>query len=429
MKRPNDKNWLDEALTKAIGSEETKPNFEKWKQEHPEAVEMLTSRAVRASFISKRPLNIRKIIMKNPITKLAVAAVVIIACVIGLTLWRGTQSGIALADVLARIEQVKAYRYKSSWKITIDDPNNLYNFEHRTTNLVSQEYGSKQNGEQHLDPNIVYTFDYYFLPQKKITLEISPKAKKCLLTELDDTQVERMRKQNENMDPRSQVKKFLEGKYESLGRSTINGIEVEGFQITHPTGGDEKMWVDVKTLLPVRYEFEVFDQVKKRHTRVVIDNCQWDVSVDAAEFEPVIPDDYIVVTDSKKPAPTEEDAMQGLKLYGGLSGRYPDTLYWTDIEGHVERIKENVKGLTEEKRTKRLKDIAERLHETRRFYYARAKEKGAEYYGKTVTPKDADKVLMRWKVSDNEYRVIYGDLHTETVTSEKLVELEAALPK
>jgi hypothetical protein len=36
---------------------------------------------------------------------------------------------------------------------------------------------------------------------------------------------------------------------------------------------------------------------------------------------------------------------------------------------------------------------------------------------------------MRWKVSDNEYRVIYGDLHAETVTPEKLAELEAGLPK
>jgi hypothetical protein len=52
-----------------------------------------------------------------------------------------------------------------------------------------------------------------------------------------------------------------------------------------------------------------------------------------------------------------------------------------------------------------------------------------KYYGKTISLTDADKILMRWKVSDNEYRVIYGDLHAETVTPAKLVELEAALPK
>ena len=46
------------------------------------------------------------------------------------------------------------------------------------------------------------------------------------------------------------------------------------------------------------------------------------------------------------------------------------------------------------------------------------------YYGQTVTPKDSDKVLLRWKVSDNEYRVIFGNLHAETVSPEKLAELE-----
>src|SRR4030042_3708244 len=69
--------------------------------------------------------NIWRIIMKSPITKLATAAIVIIACVIGLSLWRTTGSGIALADVLAQIEKVKAFRSKWSdqWN---EDPNKPY---------------------------------------------------------------------------------------------------------------------------------------------------------------------------------------------------------------------------------------------------------------------------------------------------------------
>jgi hypothetical protein len=56
-------------------------------------------------------------------------------------------------------------------------------------------------------------------------------------------------------------------------------------------------------------------------------------------------------------------------------------------------------------------------------------KKGPVYYGESVTPADADKMLLRWKVSDSEYRVIFGDLHAETVTPAKLAELEANLPK
>jgi hypothetical protein len=56
-------------------------------------------------------------------------------------------------------------------------------------------------------------------------------------------------------------------------------------------------------------------------------------------------------------------------------------------------------------------------------------KKEPAYYGESVTPADTDKVLLRWKTLDNGYRVIFGDLHADTVTPEKLAELEKALPK
>lgn len=65
-----------------------------------------------------------------------------------------------------------------------------------------------------------------------------------------------------------------------------------------------------------------------------------------------------------------------------------------------------------------------------RFYIAlQWDNKDPVHYRRTVTPKDADKILMRWKVPDSEYRVIYGDLHAETVSSERLAQLEEALLK
>ena len=86
MERFEDKNWLDEALTEAIGSEGKKPDFEKWKAEHPEAVEMLTSRTDGKPSVPTRPLNIGRIIMKSPITKLAAAAVIIVTAVLSITI-------------------------------------------------------------------------------------------------------------------------------------------------------------------------------------------------------------------------------------------------------------------------------------------------------------------------------------------------------
>jgi len=86
MKTENNNKWLDDALTKAVGAEKAKPNFEKWRQDNPQAVEMLTSQANRQPSAVRRPLNIRNIVMKSPITKLAAAAVIIIAIVLSTNL-------------------------------------------------------------------------------------------------------------------------------------------------------------------------------------------------------------------------------------------------------------------------------------------------------------------------------------------------------
>jgi len=396
--------------------------------------------------------NIWRTIMKSPITKLATAAVVIIACLIGLSLWRTTGSGIALADVLARIEQVKAFRCQLSEKMTGEDSS-----ETRSTILISQEYGWKTNYEE-LDPNGgESTFEeWYRLPDKKTLITILHKQKKYKRTEWDDRWWELWQKG----DPRTLLKKIVACKHESLGRSTIDGIEVEGFQTTDPNWlsridnrkakveVDVKMWADVKTRLPVRYDVTTayFDQIGDKiieNDHWLMHDFQWDVPVDAAEFEPVIPDDY-TGTVIKYPAHiTEETAIEGLKLCVELFGNYADPErfrnFFTALLSELEksetpaamRLKEEIKGLTEDEIGNKLVDFLMPIRGLARFYIEIQwwDNKDPAYYGETVTPKDADKVLMRWKVSDNEYRVIYGDLHAETVTPEKLAELEADLPK
>jgi len=82
MGRVNDEKWLDEALDKAIYSHDTQPDFDKWKTNHPEAVEMLTSRDKPDA---ARPPAIRRIKMNATLVKLAAAAVIAIAAIFGVT--------------------------------------------------------------------------------------------------------------------------------------------------------------------------------------------------------------------------------------------------------------------------------------------------------------------------------------------------------
>ena len=107
MEQTVNNKWLEEALTEAIGSEEQKPDFEKWKQQHPEAVEMLTSRAGEGPLMSTRPLKIGRTIMKSRMCKLSAAAMIIIAVLFGLKFIGGPDvANIAWAEVTNRFAQI-----------------------------------------------------------------------------------------------------------------------------------------------------------------------------------------------------------------------------------------------------------------------------------------------------------------------------------
>ncbi len=124
MESPEHNKWLDEALSETIGSKKSQTDFEQWKQNHPQAVEMLTSRGKSKNQTTQYPHKIRDIIMKNPITKLTTAAVIIVLVILGLIAFIGTgsNSGIVWADVAERFESVPfvnitAYFHKTGNKM------------------------------------------------------------------------------------------------------------------------------------------------------------------------------------------------------------------------------------------------------------------------------------------------------------------------
>jgi len=93
--------------------------------------------------------------MKSPFAKLAAAAAVVIVCATGLSLWKTTGAGIALADVLARVEQIKALRYNLTVTMTYpeSDPNIAGpDLQFIYTTWAADEYGWKEIG-RYADPN------------------------------------------------------------------------------------------------------------------------------------------------------------------------------------------------------------------------------------------------------------------------------------
>jgi hypothetical protein len=448
-----------EEILKNIGAEEIPADVHKIAQETSNNF----SSSLRQTKQSKRLVLLEQI-MKSRITKLAAAAIIIIACFTGLHFWRSTGSGIVLADVLTRIDNVKAFRFKETKKKINEVPSGKPSiWQINQDYLVSKEYGTVVKFEQ-LNPKgeRANLGDLYFNPAENTFVGFVHTQKLYIRAELDSFLAQQLQKNvNRYSDTVAVLKEIAASKYESIGRSTIDGIEVEGFRTTDPNCAhdkgswleesqvDVKLWIDVKTCLPVRYESlrtGLDHQGARVSFQVVMYDFQWDITVDASEFEPPpIPEGYTAQVKNIRETINEQAATEGLRQCVELFGKYPESLRIasssdpssyleselnkSDTPGAVQ-LKEELKGLAELERAKRLADARTCLECLFWFYMDLTNDKkDPAYYGKTVTPKDADKVLMRWKLSDNEYRVIYGDLHAETVTPEKLAELEAALSK
>jgi outer membrane lipoprotein-sorting protein len=390
--------------------------------------------------------------MKSPITKLAAAAVIAVAGIAGIVMWTNTGSGIALANVLAQVQQITAYMYQMTITISGKAPTGLpMNQNVEGSVLIAQNHGMKMTMDMP-DPNGGKTqhTETYMLPQEKAMITLVPATKQYIRMDLDDTLLEKTRQQN--YDPGAMLKQILDCKYESLGRSTVEGVEVEGFQTTDPNylGGamgqvDVKIWVDVKTQLPVRSEMDM--QMGDMQIHGLVYNFQWNYPVAADTFKPVIPADYTTLPGGpmKMPTMNEEGAIAGLKLFADLFGRYPEKLDFMSLMTQLGRLSESNldknnpalkkifeggKGASVEEQTKKTLDIMMPIQGAGMFYMMLTQEKKEPvYYGNVVTPQDADKVLLRWKVSDNQYRVIFGGLHVETVDAPTLAELEKNLPK
>jgi hypothetical protein len=247
---------------------------------------------------TRNPKNIfdrGRTIMKSPFVKVAVAAAVVAACLIGVSLWKQTGSGLVLADVLARMEEVQTYRLKLSTAWQAEGMGSKPTAE--ATILVSRTLGQKTivhvthpiTGQSMLE-------EIYVPAQGRTVVTVMPNEKQYSKVELDDATMEQWERES---DPRYLVERVTKCEHTRLGRSVIEGIEVEGFRTTDPNswggmpvaGAEIKIWAAVETRLPVRIEAAKGEPDKGRLV-VTAHGFEWNVPAEASDFTPVIPDDY-----------------------------------------------------------------------------------------------------------------------------------------
>jgi outer membrane lipoprotein-sorting protein len=218
-----------------------------------------------------------------------------------------------------------------------------------------------------------------------------------------------------------------------LGAKEINGKAVHGYEIdrkkVNPDGfpGSMEIWLDGENLpVLIRWDERMGEG---RIVTVRLEDFHWNIDLDPKLFAATPPEGYTDAT--AKPVPVEEEASQiveSLRTYSELGGgAYPHMnrvslpVIWNRLHQLI-----GITGWTtpEQTRSEKYARIRAARPGFAKMHLISYGNRDAAYHGKTVRPTDKDKVLFRWKLDDGRYAVIFGDLHWETVSAQRLQDLE-----
>ena len=395
-----------------------------------------------------------RIMMNSPITKLAVAAVVIIAVLTGIYFITGKTPSVtccAWARIADKVEQTKSC--VCSLHISRSDKNaGQPELQMEALAYMSSDYGYRL--DSYVDGNMVQ--QTYLVFKEKAMIATMPPRKKYMRMAVPDKMLSEITKQYQ--DPRDILSHFMSGEHKELGKSTLDGIEVQGIEATVLGMFKGRMWVDIATEYPVKMEMEA--QRGAGRIAIVIDGFEWNSELSPDIFEPNIPADFTTLGEVKIPGQNEAKAIDGLRTFAEVTdGKYPSDMDMNEMVQEAQealRQKINITSGAEPnpEEANQISQKMKSIQEISVFYDDLVKHgKDPIYYGKNVTAGDANAILMRWKavhgrftlINDftgsarsadefikveetpsNDYRVVFGDLTIEKVTAEQLKEMERA---
>jgi hypothetical protein len=342
-----------------------------------------------------------RIIMKSPITKLAAAAVIMIAAIIGLN-FLGVigKGGAAWADVIRPIFAAKNAKFEMI--IGQEGTGAVITDMVKGSRIHRTLAGLNQTSEIiDLETSKVLTLDTDKKTAVYIDLKNLPQIPNYLehlrnvISKLENT-------------PGFEVRK--------LGKKIFDGRETAGFLATCP-GVEVTIWADAQTACPVRIE------QKENNLTIICKNFQFDIPMDDSLFSMEIPQDYkeqkmsLDLTGS-----TEEDFIAGLRFLAEMGdGAFPEDVSIEYFVNNAVSIGKKIDALkiSDDEKMKEGEKLAKFVTFIRSF---NVKNEGQWHYaGSGVKIGDAAKAIFWYKPKDsNNYRVIYGDLSVKEVAPEDL---------
>jgi len=237
---------------------------------------------------------IRRIIMKNPITKLATAAAVIVAVGLGILAFIGTgsKSGVVWAEVAQKVEASRGVIYRTR-KIGIGDPNDDWPKGH----IMHYKSPLHSRTDWYREGQIRRTVNFDL--STKTVVWLAHDAKVYNKEPMKDETVESVqRDQSPWLHPEDIISRLLSFKHRKVGTRTIDGVLCEGLETNDPAvcGAPPtktfvgRLWVSVETGYPVLIEVEATDgQDGGIRMNGFIDQFKWDVDFGPGDRDISIP--------------------------------------------------------------------------------------------------------------------------------------------
>jgi len=357
---------------------------------------------------SAKEQNIGRIIMKSKITKIAAAAVIIIAVLIGIHHLGGSIDGasIAWADVLEQISGFRPY----TCTVTVQDKGTPSHSKSVMMFSLTQRREVYSNG----------TIRVFDLAVPK-TLTLVPEKKYAIEKMLDTPP-------GMDFDLLGLVSSMHNRPANEIGVQKIEGRIAKGFNSLSKFN-DITVWADAQTKLPVRIEIIHVGKGRK----IIYTEFKFDVEFDESLFSTTAPEGYTVekverggLTELQKfvRSTTEEDLIEGLRAVAVfLDGEFPPEIELSKLQKALRQYTEE-NNLSESEVKERLKPVSEKW--TKAHWYTKLLRGEMEvgnfrYAGEGVKLGDANTPVIWWLPKDSEtYRVIYGDLSIRDVSPENL---------
>ncbi len=282
----------DKDIKKLILSRKVKTDLQTQEKILAGAFDVLDN--IAASKQRAKRISFCQILLHNRITQLAAVAGIIIA-IFATSHYIGQPVKIcseAIAQVSKKLDRVDAFTYRYCQQVLNNGASEGHNTE--TVLYISPAHGVRLG--TYVDGKTeTRTF---LLPAEKVKITVLPEEKQYTQDELSEQAFEQVQRDN---DPRELIRQFLSSDYTDLGCQVVCGIQAHGIEVSNPGFLQNSMknvvgrlWVNVKTQLPVRMELEGTDLATLKRIRIVTDEFRWKAGLQENDFGPFIPDDYVL---------------------------------------------------------------------------------------------------------------------------------------